>query len=114
MSDDFIQEGLVSQKFTEDMLRRESTYTYGFQPGALFLYSLVPAKKTQLSVATLRHQILWNSSKIRVIIMACFAPSEEPLLLKLLQEIYVDHDNLEYFRKERTRAELLEFFSKKH
>lgn len=113
MSGDFIRDGLVSQTFAEDILRRESTYTYGFQPGALFLYSLEPAKKTQLSVATLRHRILWNSSKIRVIIMACFAPCEEPLLLKLLQEIYVEHDNMEYFRKERSKDELLEFFSEK-
>ena len=112
MSDDFIRDGLVSSKYTEELLRRESTYTYGFQPGALFLYSLEPAEKTQLSVATLKHRILWNSSKIRVIIMACFAPSNEPLLLKLLQEIYVDHDNMDYFRKEHSKAELLDFFSK--
>ncbi len=113
MSDDFIRDGLVSPKYAEDLLRRESTYTYGFQPGALFLYSLEPAKKTQLSVATLKHRILWNSNKMRVIIMACFAPSDQPLLLKLLQEIYVDHDNLDYFRKEHSKAELLDFFSSK-
>ena len=113
MSDDFIRDGLVSSRYAEDLLRRESTYTYGFQPGALFLYSLEPAKETRLSVATLKHRIFWNSSKIRVIIMACFAPSNQPLLLKLLQEIYIDHENLEYFRKEHSKAELLEFFSEK-
>lgn len=111
MSDDFIRDGLVPPAYAEDLLRREATYTYGFQPGALFLYSLEPAKKTQLSVATLKHRILWNSSKIRVIIMACFAPSDEPLLLKLLQEIYVEHDNTDFFQKERSKDELLEFFS---
>lgn len=112
MSDDFIRDGLVSPDYAEDLLRREATYTYGFQPGALFLYSLKPAKKTQLSVATLKHRILWNSNKIRVIIMACFAPSNEPLLLKLLHEIYVDHNNLDYFQKEHSKAELLDFFSR--
>lgn len=111
MSEDFIRDGLVSPRFLEDLLRRESTFTYGFQPGALFLYSLEPAKKTQLSVATLKHRILWNSSKIRVIIMACFDASEQPLLLKLLQEIYVDHDNIDYFRKVHSKTELLHFFS---
>lgn len=111
LAQDFILDSLVSSDFLEDLLRRESIYTYGFQPGALFLYSLVPAKKTQLSVATLKHRILWHSNKIRVIIMACFEPSEKPLLLKLLQEIYIDHNNLNYFRKEHSKAELLQFFS---
>ncbi|MDD3402464.1 MAG: HTH domain-containing protein [Hespellia sp.] len=110
LASDFISDHLVSPAYLEDLLRRESIYTYGFQPGALFLYSLVPAARTQLSVATLKHRILWNSSKIRVIIMACFAPSEEPLLLKLLHEIYIDHDNLDYFRKEHSKEELLDFF----
>lgn len=114
LSDDFIRDDLVSPKYAEDLLRREATYTYGFQPGALFLYSLEPAKQTRLSVATLKHRILWNSNKIRVIIMACFAPSNQPLLLKLLQEIYVDHTNLDYFQKEHSKAELLDFFSKKN
>ena len=111
LSEDFIRDGLVSPKFLEDILRRESTYTYGLQPGALFLYSLEPAKKTQLSVATLKHRILWNSNKIRVIIMACFDASSQSLLLKLLQEIYVEHDDIDYFRKVHSRSELLSFFS---
>lgn len=113
LAQDFINDKLVSSDYLVDLLRRESTYTYGFQPGALFLYSLVPAKKTQLSIATLKHRILWNSSKIRVIIMACFAPSEETLLLKLLHEIYINHNNLDYFRKERSKSDLLQFFSHK-
>lgn len=111
LSEDFIQDGLVSPRFLEDILRRESTYTYGLQPGVLFLYSLEPAKKTQLSIATLEHRILWNSSKIRVIIMACFEASNQTLLLKLLQEIYVDHDNIDYFRKVHSKTELISFFS---
>lgn len=111
LSRDLIDAELVTSRYTEDVLRRESLFTYGFQPGALFLYSLIPARKTQLSIATLKHRILWNSMKIRVIIMACFSPSEETLALKLLHEIYIDHDNLEYFRKERTKEELITFFS---
>lgn len=111
LCEDFIRDGLVTSKFLEDILRRESTYTYGFQPGVLFLYSLEPAKKTQLSVSTLEHRILWKSNKIRVIIMACFDGSSQPLLLKLLQEIYVEHDNIDYFRKVHTKEELLSFFS---
>jgi lichenan operon transcriptional antiterminator len=111
LASDFINDNLVSSAYLDDLLRRESTYTYGFHPGALFLYSLEPSTKTQLSVATLKHRILWNSNKIRVIIMACFAPSQEPLLLKLLHEIYIDHSNLDYFRKEHSKAELLQFFS---
>ena len=111
LCEDFIRDGLVTSEFLEDILRRESTYTYGFQPGVLFLYSLKPAEKTQLSVATLEHRILWKSNKIRVIIMACFDASSQPLLLKLLQEIYVEHDNTDYFRRVHTKEELLDFFS---
>lgn len=111
MSKDFIRDGLVSPKFLEDLLRRESTYTFGFQPGVLFLYSLEPAKKTHLSAATLKHRILWNTNKIRVIIMACFDASSKSLLFKLLQEIYVEYDKIDYFRKAHTKTELLEFFT---
>lgn len=111
LAQDFINDELVTSDFLVDLLRRESTYTFGFQPGALFLYSLVPARKTKLSIATLKHRVLWNSSKIRVIFMACFAPSEKNLLLKLLQEIYINHNHPDYLRKERSRAELLQFYS---
>ena len=108
---DFIEDQLVSSDYLEDLLRRESTYTYGFQPGALFLYSLAPAKETRLSVATLKHRILWNSNKIRVILMACFAPGEETLLLKLLHEIYIDYDHADFFSKEHSREEIIRFFN---
>lgn len=107
---DFIQNQLVTSVYLEDLLRRESTYTYGFQPGALFLYSLVPAKETHLSVATIKHRILWNSNKIRVIIMACFAPGEETLLLKLLHEVYINHNHTDFFSKERSKEEIINFF----
>ena len=110
---DFIRDQLVSSDYLEDLLRRESTYTYGFQPGALFLYSLAPAKETRLSVATLKHRILWNSNKIRVILMACFAPGEETLLLKLLHEIYIDHDHADFFSREHSREEIIRFFNNK-
>lgn len=111
LAQDFINDEHVTSDFLVDLLRRESTYTFCFQPGPLFLYSLVPAKKTQLSIATLKHRILWNSNKIRVLLMACFAPSEETLLLKLLQEIYINHNNLDYLCKEHSKTELLQFFS---
>lgn len=111
LAQDFIRDHLVSSEFLDSLLRREATYTYGFQPGALILYSLVPSKETKLSIATLKHRILWSNNKIRVIIMAAFASGEESLLLKLLQEIYVDYNNVEYFRKERSKSELLDFFS---
>lgn len=114
LAQDFINNHLVSPQFLESLLRREATYTYGFQPGALVLYSLVPSKETKLSIATFKHRILWGNNKIRVIVMAAFAPGEESLLLKLLQEIYVDHNNMEYFRKEHSKTELLDFFSSKH
>lgn len=110
LAQDFIQDQLVGSDYLEDLLRRESTYTYGFQPGALFLYSLAPARETRLSVATLKHRILWNSNKMRVIIMACFAPGEEPLLLKLLHEIYINHNHADFFSREHSKEEIVKFF----
>lgn len=111
MAQDFIDDHLVTDTFAEELLRRESTYTYCYQPGVLFLYTLTPATKTQLSVATFDHRILWNSNKIRMIIMACFAPGDETLLLKLLHEIYLGHNDPDYFKQKRTKEEYLQFFS---
>ena len=110
MAHDFIEDQLAGSDFLEDLLRRESTYTYGFQPGALFLYSLVPARETKLSVATLKRRILWNSNKTHVIIMACFAPGEEPLLLKLVHEIYVSNQQTDFFCKKHSKEEIIHFF----
>lgn len=111
MAQDFIQSSLVPEAYIEDILRREATYTFCYQSGALFLYSLIPAAETQITVASFDHRILWNSNKIRLVIMGCFSSSDKPLLLKLLHEIYVERNNPEYYKQKRTKEEYLRFFS---
>ena len=110
MAADFLQTGLVDIPYLSDILRRESISSNATGPGILFLHSLVPAKKTKLSVTTLEHRIVWNNYKIRIIIMAAFHPDDTTLVFRLLHILYNNQLDLETLRMLKTKNEILEFF----
>lgn len=110
MSSDFINNGITDSEFLLDILRRESLSSYACCPGILFLHSLANAKETHLSVTTLNHRILWNSHKIRIIIMASFHPDDIPLLFRLISCFYQDYYQPESLKKLKTKKDVLSYF----
>lgn len=110
MASDFIQNRLVTSQYLSDILRRESIATCAIGPGILFLHSLVPSKETKLSVVTLDHRIVWNSHKVRIIIMAAFRPDDATSLFRLLHTFYDDSLNIEEIQMLKTKKEILDFF----
>lgn len=111
MASDFIKNQLVEPQYLSDILRRESISTRAIEPGVLFLHSLVPAVETKLSVTTLDHRIIWNSHKIRIIIMAAFHPDDTSLLFRLLHTFYNDTIDMEVLQMLKTKTEIIDFFS---
>lgn len=103
MASDFIQNHLVTSQYLSDILRRESIATCAIGPGILFLHSLVPSKETKLSVVTLDHRIVWNSHKVRIIIMAAFHPDDATSLFRLLHTFYDDSLNIEKLQMLKTK-----------
>lgn len=110
MASDFIQNHLVTPQYLSDILRRESIATCAIGPGILFLHSLVPSKETKLSVVTLDHRIVWNSHKVRIIVMAAFHPNDATSLFRLLHTFYDDSLNIEELQMLKTKKEILDFF----
>jgi lichenan operon transcriptional antiterminator len=90
---DFISADLVTSDFLEDILKRESLFTFVFQPNVVLLYSLVPSKKTTVSIATLKHRIKWNSFKIRTIVVVALKAEENPVLFRLMHELYTGNQD---------------------
>lgn len=114
MATDFIANDLVDVSYLSDLLRRESISTNATGPGILFLHSFVPAKETRLSITTLNHRIMWDSYKIRVVIMATFHPDDMALIFRLLHIFYNDKLDLSTLSMLKTKDELLEFFKEVH
>lgn len=113
MASDFIKDGIVSAKYLEDILRRDSITSYATRSGLLFLHSLVPAAETRLSIMTLEHRINWNSHKIRLIIMGTFKPSDEPLLFQMIYSFYDSSYDTKLWEALKTKEDILQYFCKK-
>ena len=76
------------------------------------MQSLVPAAETRLSVMTLKHRMVWNSHKIRIILMASFRQEDAPLLLGLLHLFYDTHYDADALMKLKTRKDVLDYYNK--
>ena len=114
MASDFLENDLVDISYLSDILRRESISTNATGPGILFFHSLVPAKETRLSVTTLDHRIVWNSYKIRIVVMASFHPDDASLIFRLLHTLYSDKLDIDTLRMLKTRDEIIDFFKDYH
>ncbi len=110
LMNNLIEQDCADKAYYEDVLRRESISTFAFQPGIALIYSLKPAKRTQLSVATLEHRITWNSYKIRTVIAAALAPEDMPLIFHLVHQIYGIEGTANDCSHLKTKEDLLEYF----
>lgn len=110
MAGDFLKNGLVNEKYLEELLRRESISSFASHPGVLFLHSLVPAAATRLSITTFSHAVNWNDHKIWIVAMAAFRPEEVPLLFRLVNIFSEESSPAEQVRGLKTKEALLEYW----
>ena len=75
--------GAVGSEYATQLLHRESLCSNAIRSGALFQFSLVPAKSSRLLISVLKHRMNWGSCRIRVILTAAFRPEDRPLLFRI-------------------------------
>lgn len=110
MAGDFAAGGLIKKAFEEDILERGKSAPFANRPAVVFLHSFVPAEKTGLSVTVFEHRPVWNSYKIRVVIMAAFR-KEDASLIFLLNNIFLNGSlDLEKLSRLRDKKEITDFF----
>lgn len=110
LTNDFLEQGCVTQDFVTDVLRRESIFSFAGQPGIVLLHSMRPASKSMLAVATLEHRLKRNGHKIRALILAAFSPAEYTLIFRLINELFYSGFAAEAGQQFKTRDEYLQFF----
>lgn len=110
LANDFIQNGYVDSNYLTEVFRRESIFTFAFQPSIVLVYSTVPSTHSCLSVATYEHRIRWNTYKIRTVIMAAIRPEDKTLIFKLINELYSDRINPNDTRFIKTKTEFIDFY----
>lgn len=110
LANDFIQNGYVDSSYLTEVFRRESIFTFAFQPSVVLVYSTVPSTRTCLSIATYEHRIRWNTYKIRTVVMAAIRPEDKTLIFKLINELYSDQINPNDSRFIKTKEEFIDFY----
>lgn len=105
----FIDNGIVDDAYQKDILKREQISTFAAFPGVVFLYSLVPARQSQISIVTLDHRITWNAHKIRIIVAAALTEDDMPAILRLTNFLYEDAYDLEGIKNLKTKEEVLQY-----
>lgn len=112
LANDFIQNGYVDSSYLTEVFRRESIFTFAFQPSVVLVYSTVPSTRTCLSIATYEHRIRWNTYKVRTVVMAAIRPEDKTLIFKLINELYSDQINPNDSRFIKTKEEFIDFYDR--
>ena len=105
----FIDTKVAGQAFQDDILKKEKITSFSTFPGIVFLYSLVPANRSQISIVTLDHRITWNSHKIRIIVTAALTEDDMPAILRLTNFLYEDAYDAEKIKNLKTKEEILTY-----
>ena len=108
MAEEYIREGLADKQHMQDILQRETVNSFAIKPGLVFVYTILPAAATRLSVCHLRHRIRWNDLKISTVVMAVFAKEEINLLFQLKIWFSSRSFDAELLKKSRTKEELIQ------
>ena len=83
MTQDYIADGIAGKEHAMDIVQREARISFSVRPDIVFLHTVLPVPKTQLSVMTLKHRIRWNDFRTAVIVMAMFREEDRNLLFHL-------------------------------
>ncbi len=112
MGADYRKHGICGDLHLADILDREKDVSFAFRPGIVFLYTIRPAAKTQLSIMSLKHSIRWNSYKVSTVVMAMFTKEDINLLFHLKVAFCYRSYDLDVLKKQKTREELTELIFK--
>lgn len=110
----FIDSGITDESYQTDILQREERSSFSTFPGIVFLYSLIPAERSQISIVTLDHRITWNSHKIRIVVAAALTEDDMPAILRLTNFLYEDAYSEEAVKNLKTKSEILEYIHESH
>jgi lichenan operon transcriptional antiterminator len=105
----FLDAGIADKSFQEDILHHEKTTTYAVFPGIVLIYSLLPARKSQISITTLDHRITWNSNKIRIVVTTAFTAEDMPAILRLTNFLYEDGYDADGIKHLKTKEEIITY-----
>ncbi len=111
MASDFVSDGIVPAEYVTDLLRRESISTFVISPGIVFMHSLAPSSETRLSVTTFDHRVIWNSRKIRIVVLAALRPEDAAMLFLLSHTFCNESLDIETLKMLKTKDEIISFFT---
>ena len=83
MAADYINDDIADETHLKDMLYRESLDSFALTSDTVFIFTIIPSKKTQLSVLTLTRRIRWNDFSIHQAVMGMFGEGDRNLLFHL-------------------------------
>lgn len=83
MFEDLLSRKIIDKEYIDDVIETDRISSFSTKPGIVFVYSLTPAKESIFSIASLTHRIMWNSYKIRIVIMAALTMEDMPVILRL-------------------------------
>ena len=97
----------LDETFFADIMQRESSLSFVYQPHIAIVYQTRPIEHIALSVMTLNHRIKHNDNKIRVLIMAAIPKKNENFIFQMLNELYNSNLNLSNLRFMKEKKEIL-------
>lgn len=83
ISNEYIIKQIATDQHFLDIIHRESHVSFAMKNGIMFLYTLIPAEKTQLSVMHLTQRFRYNDFRINTIVVATFEKEERNLIFPL-------------------------------
>ena len=83
ISNEYIIKQIATEQHFLDIIHRESHVSFAMKNGIMFLYTLIPAEKTQLSVMHLTQRFRYNDFRINTIVVATFEKEERNLIFPL-------------------------------
>lgn len=88
MGTKLVHDGYADEEYLRDLLRRNSVLSFAVQPSFILAHSAVPAQRTHILVAILKHRIRVNAMKIRTVILFCMKKEDPGLAFKLYNDLY--------------------------
>jgi len=112
MMQDFITDGIATEEHLLDITKREAISSFGIKPGLFFVYSVLPARKTKLSIMTLKHRMRWNGYRVSTIVMGTFSKEDSTLLFHLKLLLCNRDYDCELLRQLKSKNQIIEYLLK--
>lgn len=112
MMQDFISNGIATEEQLLDITKREAISSFGIKSGLVFVYSVLPAQKTKLSIMTLKHRMRWNGYRVSTVVMGTFSKEDSTLLFHLKLLLCNRDYDCELLRQLKSSNQIIEYLLK--